>query len=323
MSFEVPEKLARHAVTEDMWREFLTNPVMGCEILLNSRFDAFQQNRLTYYHFVPRVNDSSGYSSAKTTVVIAATLYRCLVLPERRIGIYYPTAGTGRNTYWDGAIKMIDRNPILRDAVAGTSQDSAMHRINFKDGGAIILPAPGFAKDAASQASMRFHDMHIEEWTHIDASSDGINAQLIGRPTKDNWNQHHPVWTNHLVFSAPAKTRGHKAYVRFEKHWKFAQSGNHKYATLHYSYKDYSNLPVQPGSKETFKHKYRNEDMIQGKKTEAKDPSEWLAEGLGVWASSAVGWFTENAMDNARAIGRKRNVTPIVSRDQFTPQPAL
>lgn len=320
MSIGLPRKLKDLHITEEMWRDFLNDPVMAAEILLGVKLDAFQQNRLVYYWFVPRVNDSSGYSSAKTTVVIIVTALRCLLLPERRIGIYYPTAGTGRNTYWDGIIKLKGRCQILDDAIASTKQDSACHVINFKDGGAILLPAPGFAKDASSQASMRFHDMHIEEWTHIDASSDGINQQLIGRPTKDTWNQHHPMWTNHLVFSAPAKTRSHPAFARFEKHFKFSMNGHPGYATLHYSYKDYSNLPVEEGSAETFKHKYRNEEMIQGKKTEAKDPTEWLAEGLGVWGSSAVGWFTESAIQAAQEAGKRRGVTPIISREQFVGQ---
>ncbi len=314
---EVPNKLRDFCISQEMWEEFLTDPVMAAEILLGYYFDAFQQNRLVYDWFVPRVNDSSGYSSAKTNVIVAMTALRCLLLPERRIGIYYPTAGTGRNVYWDLIMKLKGRSDIFSDAIASTSQASACHRIDFKDGGAILLPAPGFDRDAASQASMRFHDMVIEEWTHIDASSDGINAQLIGRPTQGTWNQHHPVWTNHLIFSAPAKTRTHPAFVRFEKHFKFANDGHPGYATLHYSYKDYSNLPAEPGSNETFKHRYRNEDMIQGKKTEAKDPTEWLAEGLGIWGTSGMGWFTEQALRNAQENGKRRGVTPIVSREQF------
>lgn len=323
----IPAIAPRYRISEAMWEDLLCDPVMAANVLCHANLDAFQAARLRYYHWVPRVNDSSGFSSMKTKCIVLWVCIRQMLMPERHIGIYYFSAGQGRNTFWVALKELINQSEILAYHIDELSQDSAVHKIIWKNGGYTFLPAPSFARDAATQSSMRYHDEVIEEWTHIDASSEGINAQLLGRATMATWNQNHPIWTNHMIFSAPAKTRLHPAFARFSKHQKFARNGNPNYVTLHYSHKDYSNLPVDPRDMsralkgdpdvETFITKYRNSGTISALKVESKSRTDWLAEGLGIWGADGKGWFTEEALLRCQQNGQRRNVIPVTSRQQY------
>lgn len=305
-----------------MWEDFLCDPVLAARVIMGYTLDAFQAARLRYYWWVLNVIDSSGFSSGKTIVDWIWANLRCVLIPERQVGVYYPVFETGKNSFWRyyrDCSASIFRAQIGRtdemgeDGGAGRTEGSACFKAYFRNGSTLFMPAPSFMRAAATQASMRFNDIIVEEWTHIDASSTGIDDQLIGRVTHPTWNQHHPVWGNHFVFSAPAKSQRHPSYRRFRQHQKRVESGDPSYACLGYSYKDYSTLRAHTGK--TFQEEYRIESTIAARRNVS--PGDWLGEGLGIWASTGTGWFSEDALAACREAASRRGLLACTSRAQL------
>jgi len=308
-----------------MWADFLCDPVMAAEIIFGIRLDAFQALRLRYYWWVQNVIDSSGVSSGKTIVDWVFLNLRAILIPDQEIAIYYPVFEQGKLTFWEYFSKI--QAPLYRAQLGpprlddgdqkdgdGTAHGAGCYKAFFRDGSKVLMPAPSFMKDAVTQGSIRLNVLVVEEWTHVDASSDGINKQLIDRTSRPCWNQNHPIWGNHILFTAHAQTRRHPSYARYQRHQRQCDRGNPTYANISYSYKDYSGLMCHTGK--TFREEFRIEGTIANKRNVCSK-TEWLGQGLGIWGLDGDGWFTEEAVNLAVEIGRKRHVTPVLSARMY------
>ena len=194
-----------------MWEEFLCDPVLAAWVIFRIKLDAFQACRLRYLWWTQSVMDSSGVSSGKTIVEWMFVNLRAILIPDQESAVYYPVFETLKNSFWEYYAKV--RAPIFRAQLGkpqledgeeeggdGTVHGAACYKAYFRNGNKVLGPAPSFMKDAVTQASLRVNTLVIEEWTHIDAASDGIDKQLIDRTTRPSWNQYHPIWGNHIVF---------------------------------------------------------------------------------------------------------------------------
>lgn len=320
MNIHTPSVPARFRITQTMADDFLCDPVLGAHCFFGFKLDAFQRARLRLMWWVPELIDSSGFSSGKTVVDWAYVNLRCILLPDHHAGVYYPTFETMKNTFF-GYYRSV-YTPIFKAQLGRLDdrnesdkvQGAACFKAFYRSGGQVLMPAPSFMKQAATQASLRLNTLLVEEWTHIDAASDGINAQLIGRVTRESWNQHHPVWGNHITFTAPAKSQMHPAYQRYYGTLRAAQSGNPKFGVCSFSYKDYS-AEIPSNSGKSFRDRFRVQGTIDSLRAKFRaDRAGWLGEGLGFWARSGTGWFTEEAIMTCVELGRRRQVLPILSR---------
>lgn len=309
-------------ITESMAEELMCDPVMAAEVLLGFRFDAFQAARLRYFWWCPFLIDSSGFSTGKTITDWAYIQLRCLLLPEHTAGVYYPVFETGKNSFWTYYEKC--DHPIFRAYTGRLDEEgekkgksraegSACFKAFFRNGSSMLMPAPSFLKSASTQASLRLNTLLVEEWTHVDAMSDGIDAQLIGRVTQKSWNQNHPVWANHIHFTAPAKTRLHPAFNRYEDMEKKVKKGSPFHQVINYNYKDYSAQRSHTGR--SFREEYRV-DAVIGQLRSKMGRADFLGEGLGLWTRSGKGWYTDTSVEACVALGRERGLRPVVSRHQ-------
>lgn len=314
MNVLVPSIPGRLRVTQTMVEDFLCDPVLACKVILGFDLDVFQRVRLRLFWWVPNVIDSSGYSSGKTITDWAYVQLRCILLPEHEAGVYYPVFETGKNTFWpyyDRCRAPIFQAHLGREEMEdkGGIQGAACFKRFYRNGSKMLMPAPSFMKQAATQASMRFNTLLVEEWTHVDAASTGIDDQLVGRVTRPGYNQHHPLWANHIHFTAPAKTMMHPGYPRFRVHEREHERGNPDYSVFSFCYKDYSDLPCHTGK--SYREEYRIEKNVQAMKKKM-DRAEFLGEGLGVWSKHGRGWYTEEALLRCVAVGRERGLEPEV-----------
>ena len=328
-----PQMPAALRVTHEMWVAMLCDPVMAAFVIFRIRLDAFQAARLRYYWWSQNVIDSSGITSGKTIVDFLFLCLRGILIPDQEVAIYYPSFETGKNTFWTyfqsftmpssplyspvfvsqlgNPLKVDDGDEIAGD---GTTHGPACYKAFFRNRNKLLMPAPSFAKDAVTSAGLRLNALLVEEWTHIDASSAGINKQLIDRTTRPSWNQFHPIWGNHILYSAHAQTLMHPAASRFKAHLRRIVLGDPTYANLHYSYKDYSNLICHTGK--SFRDEFRVESTITNKRNACSE-AEWLGQGFGIWGANGIGWFTEEALLRAQNNGRLAGLTPVLSRRQF------
>jgi hypothetical protein len=312
-----------------MWGDFLCDPVLAAFVIFGVKLDAFQAARLRYYWWAQNVIDSSGVSSGKTIVIWLFVNLRCILIPDHEAAVYYPVFETGKMSFWDYYTKFTAaKAPIFRAQLGqpmnlepgeekggdGTLHGAACYKAFFRNGSKAMMPAPSFMKDAVTQASLRVNTMVVEEWTHVDASSDGINKQLIDRTTRPCWNQHHPIWGNHILYSAHAQTRMHPAFKRYNDHQRRVNRGDPTYANIAYSYKDYSGLTSHTGK--SFREEHRIEGTINNKRNTCSKV-EWNGQGFGIWGANGTGWFTEAAILQCVDNGRRRGVTPVLSRQQL------
>lgn len=320
MNLLVPAIPAPLRITQGMWEDFLCDPVLAARVIMGYQLDAFQAVRLRDYWWTLQVIDSSGTSSGKTIVVWIVYNLRCVLLPERTAGIYYPTFQTGKGSFWEYYRKCTA--PIFR-AQCGNIDDENNPRVKgaacytafFRNGSKLDMPAPSMQRDADTQASFRYHDLLLEEWTRVEDMGDAIDGQLKGRASEPTWNKHHPIWGNHIIYSAHARTRMHKSYRRFRQHQRMIEAGSPDYVNLHFSHKDYSNLPSHTGK--TFREQNRADATIRSEKL-TSSRADWLGKGLGIWGTSGVGWFTEEALLACQKAGADRGVRPVLSRQQLS-----
>ncbi len=302
-----------------MVEDLYWDPRMAAKVLLDYEMDEFQAARLRYYWFVPKLIDSSGFSSGKTIIDWVYIQLRCLLLPDQHCGVYYPAFETGKNTFWpyySTCTSRIFRAHLGRldeegdEEGVAKSQGAACYKAFFRNGSKMLMPAPSFMKSAMTQASMRFNTLLVEEWTHIDETSDGIDAQLIGRVQRMALNKDHPIWANHIHFTAPAKTQMHPAFKRFRAYQRNVAKGDPSYATLHYSYKDWSGLPSPNGK--SWRENYRTDSIINDLR-DKRESADFLAEALGVWSRNSKGWFSEASIGACVDAGRKAGIVPVMS----------
>jgi len=255
---------------------------------------------------------------------------RCILIPNHDAAVFYPSFGTGKNSFWGyfSDFALNDRakifraqlgNPVKTDPGEEIDGDGTLHGPDcytafFRNGNWLKMPAPSIAMDAVRQASLTVNTLIIEEWTHIDNISDAIDKQLLDRCRGTSWNQFHPLWGNHIILSAHAQTRMKPCAARFHKHERRVKAGDPTYANLHYSYKDFSDLPCYTG--QSFKKQYRVESTINNKRNTC-EKADWLGQGFGVWGASGTGWFTEELLLGGVAAGKQRGVLPVLSRAQW------
>lgn len=244
-----------------MVEDFIMDPVLGVRVIMNLKLDAFQRVRLKICHWVPRVMDSSGFSSAKSIGAWAITNLRPILFPGRCCGVYYPTFDAAKRIYIPNYTKVARNAPLFRaqlgrpkviglDGSSATEAKALMKgpscwSVTYKNGSEVLVPAPGFLQDAKTQAGQRFSDLYIDEWTKVEATgTEGIDEQLIGRVTLESWNKNHPIYRNHILFSATAEDTMHKGYTRYAAYKAKVAAGDPDYAMLAFNYKDYSDLPA-------------------------------------------------------------------------------
>lgn len=327
LNIHVPSAPAHLKITQGMWEDFLCDPALAARVILGFKFDAFQNIRLRYYWWVQEVEDHSGFSSGKTIVDWAFAQLRAILIPNQALGIYYPVFETGKKTFWTyytacksplfhAQIGKLDHEGGETKRVAKTEGASSFE-CTYRNGNTLLLPAASFSRDAVTQASLRFNTIIVEEWTHIDAMGTGIDDQIIGRNTRECWNQNHPIWGNHFVYSAPAKTRMHPGHVRHQTIERSWRNGSPKSHSFGFCYKDFSNLPALSGK--SFRETWRIDSTIKNRKSKTAK-ADWLGESLGVWAASGKGWYNEEGILQCVTQGRQRGVKPIIARNQLPPE---
>lgn len=327
MEILVPSIPKRLSITQTMMEDIICDPVLGGKLIMGREYDAFQKARLRYYWWFPDVIDESSFSTGKTLVDFDYVQLRCIIITNftglpHWAGVYYPTFETGKNTFWP--YYATTRAPIFRAHLGSTEDDlaankrkrsksegAACFKAYYKNGAQVLMPAPSFLKDANTQASLRLNTLLVEEWTHIDASSDGIDGQLIGRVTRDSFNREHPIWSNHRTFTAPAKPVHHPSNERVVKHKAEVRKGNIKFHYIRWCYKDWSNR--KSATDKSFREEYRDDATIRRLKV-SMGKADFEGEGLGVRRRSGKGWYAEELLYPCRRTGLELGIEPVIGR---------
>ena len=227
-----------------LW-EFMRDPVMAAYVLMGAELDTFQKYRLRMYWATPFTIDSSGVSSGKTFVVFLYLNLRCLLLPDHVAAVYYPNWATGKEEFWTYFDKTIERSDLfteqldLRQGKYGAHGASSWQMF-YKDGSRLTMPAASFMQDANTAGSRRFNTLVVDEWLRAEDMGDGISKQLVGRTTRESFNQNHPVWGNHVKFLGHAETPMHKGYVRVKAYQRAILDSSQAHALISFNYQDWS-----------------------------------------------------------------------------------
>ncbi len=275
---------------------------MAARVLKGAYLDDFQAARLRKYWFVPHVIDSSGWSSGKTVVEFLFADLRCMLIPDQVGGVYYTNFQLGKDAFWSNFANF--KSDISEaQYLSGKNEwhDAGCYRKEYKNGSKLLLPAPGFLTDSENQASRRFNFLIVGEYTHSVSKGEGVK-ELIGRVSRQSFNQHHPLWGNHILLSAHAEAPTHPSYT-YVKAAKDAISGKNSAAAAHnnalitFCYLDYSDKPTDPANpkSKTFKEKYRDEKSIDmNRRTLSKD--DLRRKLLGLHTADGKGWYNEDIM---------------------------
>ena len=186
MDVRVPSVPAPLRITRGMWEDFLCDPVLAPWVIFGVKLDAFQAARLRYYWWsrtslTRRAFRAGRRSASSCSSACAASCCRNMRRPFT-IPFLKPAKILSGSIFKNFAPPSSGRSWVrLRPStrrVEGRGRHGARwaaSRRSFGMRASLLLPAPSFAKDAQTQASLRLNTLVVEEWTHIDASSDGIN----------------------------------------------------------------------------------------------------------------------------------------------------
>ena len=319
-----PPKHSR--ITEGMVEDFIHDPVLAAQILFGEELDVFQRVRLKLYWHVPRVMDSSGFSSAKTHCMWIVANLRALLIQEHISAVYYQDFGAGQRNFWNPNYRRVARaSHIFRAHIGRMEADNSKTKgkaermgpscwtCDYKNGSKVMMPAAGFLQDAKSQAGLRINDLFIDEWTKIAAVSDGIEKQLIGRATRACFNKEHRFWKNHQIFLATAEDSSHPAWDKYQSFLKDVEEGNPDFALINFSFKDYSNLPFKKTGR-SFKEIYREQSVIDDIR-KSQSAAGYRQEALGFWSKMGRTLYPGDAIEAAYKNGTGI-VQPILNRSE-------
>lgn len=325
MDILVPSFPKNDQPSQMLIEDIIDNPPLGAKVFFGEVMDKFQEDRLIDYVLTPRVIDSSGYSSFKTRTFFIGFNLRRILIPDSVAGVYYQNFNVGQKSFWGYYDVFLRRSPLFRKQMGrigieiddedgkGNSKGASCWSAYYKNGSHIMLPAPSFLTDAKNQASIRLNDLGIDEWTKIDSNSTGIDDQLLGRCTRESFNQDHPFWCNHHLFLATAEDMSHPAAERYRQYKAEVDKGNPDYSIISFNYKDISELKSWSG--QTFKKALRETKVLRDMKAK-HTKSKFLQEGLGIWSYNGRGWYSTEFLDMCVDLGRKRHLLPITRRSQ-------
>jgi hypothetical protein len=314
-------------VTQTMVEDFICDPCLGARVLFGEELDAFQRARLKLWWWVPRVMDSSGFSSAKTRCLWIVSNLRCLLIPDHVSAIYYQTFTAGQQNYWKHFLAATQSSAIFRAHIGRMNEEGtdvggkatlkgpSMWTCDYRNGSQVMMPAPGFLTDARTSAGFRFNDLYIDEWTKaIAGGSSAIDDQLIGRSTREAISKYHPLWANKNIFLATAEDSMHAGYEKYDDFVQDEAKGNPECATVSFHFKDYSDMPgPTPGN--SFKDSFR-EDRVLADMKKGKTEAGYLQEGFGIWSKNGRVWYSEDQMKAAQMIGASRGLRAICNRKE-------
>lgn len=315
----IPKRLQ---ITPGMVEDFVWDPVLAAWFFLGLKFDWFQRVRLKIFWLVPNGIDSSGFSSGKTITDWAYIQLRCLFMPESPAAVYYPIFEQGKRSFWDYYYR-IGGSPIYRAHLGWLGAEGeeegkskikgpSCYKAYFRNGARVEMPAVALMKESTTQLSTRFNTSLFEEWVQFDAAGDSINKSLLTRNTKPSFgNPHHPIWANHVKFTATAKTQLHPAYDRVKKFEAQIKKGNPKYFHIRFCYKDFS-----PGFKDGEGRLVRNDEAIKTS-TGQMDDAEKTGEALGIWGKNTKGWYPESDLLRCVEMGKMAGTRPVSSRAEW------
>lgn len=323
LNIHVPEAsyvTPRYRITSGMVEDFLVDPVMAAEIIFGVRMDIFQKSRLRTYWWVPNVIDSSGVGTGKTSLgVFIWSNLRAMLLGDQMGMILYQNLTAGENQYWSKYVSM--SSPIFQAQLGKMTKEgdekgkantsgASCYKQHFKNGSLMMMPAPDWLRGATGRAGEDVNFVALDEWTKSEAARkeglSGIDEQIIARVRRHSFNQHHPVWGNHWLYTASAESPEHKSYTKVREFEKRIRQGDPTYAHISYSFKDYSDLPCGVDGK-TYREHYRNEAAYENIKLGGS--TNFRRQALGLWAKETRGWYTEESVDRARALGVKLGLT--------------
>ena len=340
--------------------DFIIDPVMFVHVMFNdvpntsptSRggkrlvLDAFQKARFRIKCFIPDVIDSSGFGTGKSLEDWLVAQWECCVLGDRWIWVYYQTFETGKAIFWPYYRQFNERSAPLYAAQLGkldasgdfdgkdNTKGPACYVQHYQEGGQVALPAPGWFQSAKSQAGLTFNRSIVDEWTKVEMMTptkdrvrtdsgepvSGIDQQIVGRVRRQTFNQFHPIWGNHRLYSATAESPNHPSFKRVKVFLKQIALGNPNYALTSYNFKHFSNLPSHTGK--PFKEQVPNWQTIKTMK-EQLSRSHYLREVLGIWQRETTGFYSEDSLNACVQAGIAANTQPEIGRDgNTTPQPS-
>jgi hypothetical protein len=329
MNIHVPSVPGRLVLTEGMLTDFLLNPVLAARIAFpDLELDAFQRARLKLEWIVPVFEDCSGVSTAKTLVAdwVFANLRALLIVNGsngQHVGVYFPNFQSGKESFWEYYSKEWCSSAFFRAQLGqkaveeSTEAESrkkqpSVYVQHFKNGSTVKMPAPSAARDAATQKSLRFNTLIVEEVSEWDVLGDGVDKELIPRCSAESWNPAHPVWGNHFKFLYHAEAQQHPSYKRHHEVANEVRKGNPNYGTAAWSYKDYSKRKRKDGS--TFDRLRESAEKSMHLTSRVLSDADRLSTHFGLWAKQGVGWFTQDLLDAATARGVKSGAIPALNR---------
>lgn len=297
---------ARLRVPVRLFKSFLFDPVMAAKVLMGWELDTFQQVRLRIYWWTPFVIDSSGVSSGKTAVQFVYANLRAILIPDQVVGVYLPNFQVGKDEFWQLFYDTINRHPTFADQLVldrgrlGERKGQGTWSMEYKCRSRLMLPAPGFLNDSRNQASRNFNTLIIDEYLRAMEMGEGVEKQLVDRARRASYNQHHPIWGNHIKFLGHAETPSHKGYRLVRAYKEERRNGSARYALVSFCYKDWSPEKAK---------KYLPREVIRQRKvTLTRD--QFRRQWLGLWGSDGDGYYPEVFLNRCK----RRDLRPLGGR---------
>ena len=320
-----------------MHREHLLgDPVYAARTLLSIQFDAFQAFAFRIGWFVPNVIDESGFGTGKSLRIWAKHALRCVLMEGQWTYAYYQTFQAGKSIFWPYFRSAFARNKIFQAHLGKVDfegekdgKDNTLGQCytqHYKNGSQCQMGAPNWLQNAVGQAGFTLNFASLDEWTKIEAMGKrkdlthdamgnvvgGIDQQIYGRLRKENFNQFHPLWGNHILFSATAESTNHPSQARINSFKQEIKDGNPNFAIISFSFKDVSSRRSHTGK--PFKDQIIDWSAVTRMKGKFSR-SHFKRECLGIRSRETKGWYSEEDLQRCIATGIANGLEPCLGRN--------
>jgi hypothetical protein len=281
--------------------DFIHDPILAVRCIFGKLLPPltpYQQARLWAMWTKTYMIDSSGYGTGKSMCIAIIAMLRCILAPDRVVGVLNKTAEQARLLFKDYIDPWSKRSRFLRTQIAfgmrgglAIVHGSESHEVKFKNGSICRAMTANPGGEFQNIKTQSWSDGMFDEWTAY-AFGEAFDKWVIGRvrkPVPQGYDPHHPAYRQHFFFCGTPMDTDHPCFPRVEEYRRGMAEKPEDFAVMSWNH---SHIPTD-GVFNPYRVALQSSLLDMARRL---SPDSQEREIMGRWTTVGSSWYTMGAI---------------------------